>query len=95
MKFIDEANIEVHAGKGGDGVAAFRARSSCRAAGRTAATAGAAAASMRVADRNFNTLVEYRFARILRARDGESGRGADCNGKGAAGHRAARARWGP
>ena len=24
MKFIDEANIEVHAGKGGDGAASFR-----------------------------------------------------------------------
>jgi GTP-binding protein len=36
-----------------------------------------------VADRNINTLVEYRFARIHRARDGERGSGRQCNGKGA------------
>ncbi|MBC7624385.1 MAG: GTPase ObgE, partial [Aeromicrobium sp.] len=35
------------------------------------------------ADGNINTLVDYRFARIFRAKDGASGRGADCNGAGA------------
>lgn len=36
-----------------------------------------------VADRNVNTLIDYRFARIHRAADGERGRGADQYGKGA------------
>jgi len=36
-----------------------------------------------VADRNINTLVEYRFARIHRARDGERGGGRQCSGKSA------------
>ncbi len=36
-----------------------------------------------VADRNINTLVDYRFARIHRARDGENGRGSDQYGKSA------------
>jgi GTPase len=36
-----------------------------------------------LADRNINTLVEYRFARIHRARDGERGGGRQCNGRGA------------
>ena len=36
-----------------------------------------------LADRNINTLVDYRFARMHRAKNGESGRGADCYGKGA------------
>ena len=44
MKFIDEARIEVHAGKGGDGVASFRRESSYRAADPMAVTAAAAAA---------------------------------------------------
>jgi GTP-binding protein len=35
------------------------------------------------ADRNINTLVDYRFARMHRAKNGESGRGSDCYGKGA------------
>jgi len=34
-----------------------------------------------VADRNINTLVDYRFARMHRAKNGESGRGADCYAK--------------
>jgi GTPase len=36
-----------------------------------------------IADRNVNTLVDYRFARIHRARDGEAGGGRQCSGKGA------------
>jgi GTP-binding protein len=35
-----------------------------------------------VADRNINTLVEYRFTRHFRAQHGENGRGSDCYGKG-------------
>ena len=35
------------------------------------------------ADRNINTLVDYRFKRIHRAKNGEPGRGADCNGRSA------------
>ncbi len=36
-----------------------------------------------VADRNINTLVDYRFSKLHKARNGENGRGADCYGKGA------------
>jgi GTP-binding protein len=36
-----------------------------------------------VADRNINTLIDYRYARIHRAKNGEKGRGSDCYGKGA------------
>ncbi len=70
---------------------AFGARSSSRAAAPTAATAGAAAAFYAIADRNINTLIDYRFARIHRAKDGENGRGSDQYGKSASDMRAARA----
>src|SRR5215467_2406340 len=73
MKFIDEAHIEVHAGKGGDGAVSFRREKYIPRGGSVVA----------VADRNINTLVEYRFARIHRARDGERGGGRQCNGKSA------------
>jgi GTP-binding protein len=33
------------------------------------------------ADRNVNTLIDYRFARIHRAQDGARGAGSDCNGR--------------
>ena len=36
-----------------------------------------------IADRNINTLIDYRYARIHRAKPGENGRGADQYGRGA------------
>jgi len=83
MKFIDEARIEVHAGKGGDGIVSFRREKNVPRGGPDGGDGGRGGSVHAVADRNINTLVEYRFARIHRARDGERGRGAQCNGKGA------------
>jgi GTP-binding protein len=83
MKFIDEALIEVHAGKGGDGVASFRREKYIPKGGPDGGDGGRGGSVYAVADRNVNTLVEYRFARIHRAKHGESGHGADCYGKGA------------
>jgi GTP-binding protein len=83
MKFIDEARIEVHAGKGGDGIVSFRREKNVPRGGPDGGDGGSGGSVYAVADRNINTLVEYRFARIHRARDGERGRGAQCNGKGA------------
>jgi GTP-binding protein len=83
MKFIDEARIEVHSGKGGNGVVSFRREKNVPRGGPDGGDGGSGGSIYAVADRNINTLVEYRFARIHRARDGEHGRGAQCNGKGA------------
>ncbi|HTT39468.1 MAG TPA: GTPase ObgE [Burkholderiales bacterium] len=81
MKFIDEAIIEVHAGKGGDGSAAFRREKYVPRGGPSGGDGGRGGSIYAVADRNLNTLVEYRFARIHRAKNGENGRGSDCYGK--------------
>src|SRR6266850_1083804 len=83
MKFIDEARIEVHSGKGGDGAVSFRREKNVPRGGPDGGDGGSGGSIYAVADRNINTLVEYRFARIHRARDGAHGRGAQCNGKGA------------
>src|SRR5438046_9204218 len=83
MKFVDEARIEVHAGKGGDGIVSFRREKNVPRGGPDGGDGGSGGSVYAVADRNVNTLVEYRFARIHRARDGERGRGAQCSGKGA------------
>ena len=83
MKFIDEARIEVHAGKGGDGAVSFRREKYVPRGGPDGGDGGRGGSVIAVADRNINTLVEYRFARIHRARDGERGSGRQCNGKGA------------
>ena len=80
MKFIDEAMIEVHAGKGGDGSAAFRREKYIPKGGPSGGDGGRGGNVYAVADRNVNTLVEYRFARIHRAKNGENGQGSDCYG---------------
>ncbi|HSC97021.1 MAG TPA: GTPase ObgE [Burkholderiales bacterium] len=83
MKFIDEATIEVHAGKGGDGVASFRREKYVPRGGPDGGDGGRGGTLYAVADRNLNTLIDYRYARIHRAQDGENGRGADQYGKSA------------
>lgn len=80
MKFIDEAMIEVHAGKGGDGSAAFRREKYIPKGGPAGGDGGRGGNVYAVADRNVNTLVEYRFARIHRAKNGDNGQGSDCYG---------------
>ena len=83
MKFIDEALIEIHAGNGGDGMASFRREKYIPKGGPDGGDGGRGGGIYAQADRNLNTLVEYRFARIHRAKNGENGRGSDCYGKGA------------
>jgi GTPase len=81
MKFIDEAKIEVHAGKGGDGAATFRREKYIRFGGPDGGDGGRGGSIWARADRNVNTLIDYRFARIHRAENGGRGMGADCNGR--------------
>ena len=83
MKFIDEAVIEVHAGNGGDGSASFRREKYVPRGGPDGGDGGAGGSILAVADRNINTLIEYRYARIHRARNGDRGHGSDCYGRGA------------
>jgi len=81
MKFIDEAKIEVHAGKGGDGAATFRREKYIRYGGPNGGDGGRGGSVWALADRNVNTLIDYRYARIHRAENGVRGGSADCNGR--------------
>ncbi len=83
MKFIDEARIEVHAGDGGNGVVHFRREKFIPKGGPDGGDGGRGGSIYAVADRNINTLIDYRYARIFRAKAGGHGRGAQCNGRGA------------
>jgi GTP-binding protein len=83
MKFVDEAVIEVHAGAGGDGSAAFRREKYVPRGGPSGGDGGRGGSVLAVADRNINTLIDYRYARIHRARSGENGMGSDKYGRGA------------
>ena len=81
MKFIDEAKIEVYAGKGGDGSASFRREKFIPKGGPDGGDGGRGGSVFAVADRNINTLIEFRYTRIFKAKKGENGRGAACYGK--------------
>ncbi|MDP1550289.1 MAG: GTPase ObgE [Nitrosomonas sp.] len=83
MKFIDEAIIQVLAGKGGDGVASFRREKFIPKGGPDGGDGGRGGSVFAIADRNINTLIDYRFARIHRAKNGQNGQGSDRYGKSA------------
>ncbi len=83
MKFIDDARIEVHAGKGGDGALSFRREKYVPRGGPDGGDGGHGGSIVAIADRNINTLIDYRYARVFRARNGDSGRGSQMNGRGA------------
>jgi GTP-binding protein len=82
MNFVDEATIEVVAGAGGNGAVSFRREKYVPRGGPDGGDGGRGGSIHAVADRNINTLVEYRYARIHRAKRGENGRGADQYGRG-------------
>lgn len=82
MKFIDEARIEVIAGKGGNGAVSFRREKYVPRGGPDGGDGGRGGSIWAEADRNLNTLIEYRYTRLFRAENGENGRGSDCYGRG-------------
>ena len=82
MKFVDEARIEVQGGKGGNGVASLRREKFIPKGGPDGGDGGRGGSVWAVADRNINTLVDYRYTRKFFAPNGENGRGADCFGAG-------------
>ena len=83
MKFVDEAKISVLAGKGGDGSASFRREKFIPKGGPDGGDGGHGGSVYAVADRNINTLIEFRYTRIFKAKNGEPGRGSQCYGKSA------------
>ena len=81
MNFVDEALIEVIAGAGGNGAVSFRREKYVPRGGPNGGDGGRGGSIYAVADRNVNTLIDYRYARIHRAKPGEHGRGADQYGR--------------
>ncbi|MBK9360310.1 MAG: GTPase ObgE [Rubrivivax sp.] len=77
MKFIDEATIDVAAGDGGSGCVSFRREKFIPFGGPNGGDGGRGGSVWALADRNINTLIDYRYARRHEARNGEPGRGSD------------------
>lgn len=82
MKFIDEAKIYVKAGDGGNGAATFRREKYIPMGGPNGGDGGRGGSIYAVADRNINTLVDYRYTRKFIGKRGENGGGADQYGAG-------------
>ena len=81
MKFVDEATIEIIAGKGGDGCMSFRREKFIPYGGPNGGDGGEGGSVYLVADAGLNTLVDFRFRRLFRAKHGESGKGSERTGK--------------
>jgi len=82
MKFIDEARIEVMAGDGGNGSASMRREKFVPRGGPDGGDGGRGGSIFARADRNLNTLIDFRYTRMHRAQRGENGGNKDCYGKG-------------
>ena len=81
MKFVDEATIEVSAGKGGNGCVSFRREKFVPKGGPDGGDGGDGGSVLLEGDDALNTMIDYRYTRRFRAGNGEAGRGRNCSGK--------------
>jgi GTP-binding protein len=73
LQFIDQAMIAVKAGRGGDGIAAFRREKYVPAGGPSGGDGGWGADVVMVADSNLQTLLDFKYKRLFEATDGRRG----------------------
>jgi GTP-binding protein len=82
MKFVDEAQIRVEAGDGGNGTVGFRREKYIPRGGPDGGDGGDGGSVYLIADENLNTLIDYQFERFHRAERGQNGQGSNCTGRG-------------
>ncbi len=73
MQFIDQARITVQAGRGGDGITAFRREKYVPAGGPSGGDGGRGGDVVLVADANLQTLLDFHYKRLFAADDGVRG----------------------
>ena len=81
MKLVDEAQIEVTAGNGGNGCVGFRREKFIPMGGPDGGDGGNGGSVWLQADENLNTLVDFRHERSFKAQRGENGMGSQMYGK--------------
>ena len=82
MKFVDEASIKVHAGKGGDGCLSFRREKYIPRGGPDGGDGGDGGSVILVGTEGLNTLIDFRYTRNFKAENGQQGSSAECTGRG-------------
>ena len=81
MKFVDEAQILVIAGNGGNGCISFRREKFIPLGGPDGGDGGDGGSVYLAADENLNTLIDFRHQRQYRAQRGQNGMGRQMFGK--------------
>ncbi len=80
MKFVDETQIRVEAGDGGNGIVSFRREKYIPKGGPDGGDGGDGGDVFVIADDNLNTLVDYQYQKFYAAGRGQNGGSADCTG---------------
>ena len=73
MNFIDQAEVILKAGKGGDGIVSFRREKFVPAGGPSGGNGGRGGSIIFEADNNLQTLLDFKFNREILAKDGNKG----------------------
>ena len=84
MQFIDECTIDVRAGSGGDGKVAFRREPNVPRGGPSGGDGGNGGSVVLVADEQLGTLLDLRYQKHYKAKNGEPGFDRDKYGASAA-----------
>ena len=82
MKFLDQVKIFVKAGDGGSGSPSFRREKFIEFGGPDGGDGGKGGSIILKAERNLNTLIDYRYQQHFKAKRGEDGKGKNQTGKG-------------
>lgn len=80
MLFTDKARIFVESGAGGDGASSFRREKFVACGGPDGGNGGRGGSVILVADKNLNTLVDFRYKRKFVANRGTNGSAKNCTG---------------
>ena len=81
--FVDEVNIKLVAGNGGDGCTAFRREKYIEMGGPFGGNGGRGSDIIFEVDENLRTLIDLRYNKIIKGDKGENGKGQNKNGRGA------------